>query len=283
MVHKTIEEGFKIDQILECGQCFRYTKIDEMHYELIAFGQRLRVKQDGAEVYFDCSEEEYEVIWHNYFDFDRDYPALMRLLASKDKYLKEAVTDKSGTRILNQDPFEMILCFIISQNKSIPQIKVLVQRLCETYGKSVEDRYGSFYAFPSPQSLKKVTEDEFRALKVGFRGPYLKAAVDAVNSGSLILDSLYEMDRAEARARLTAVKGIGNKVADCILLFGYGKSDVFPIDVWVRRIMTEYYFDGEKVSDKKILDFADDYYGDISGLAQQYLFFHGRDKAINSK
>lgn len=282
MVTMEISEGFKINQILECGQCFRFKQLDAMFYEIYALSRRLRVKQEGNRVVFDCSQEDYDQLWHSYFDMNRDYPALMERLIRKDQYLKEAVTSKSGLRVLQQEPFEMLLGFIISQNKSIPQIKVLIERLCQTYGSQRTDVYGTYYCFPTPEQLKEVTEEDFRALKVGFRAPYLLDAVRSVNEGQLDLEAIFNMERDVARDQLMTVKGIGRKVADCILLFAYGKANVFPVDVWVRRIVTESYFKGEKVSDRQILAFADDYFEGVSGLAQQYLFYHGRDKALNT-
>lgn len=280
MITLEIEQGFKIKEILECGQCFRFNKLESNTYEIIALGERLRVTQDDTIIQLDCDERSYKDHWHAYFDMDRDYPLLMDQLMAKDDILKEAVVSKSGLRILQQEPFEMLMCFIISQNKSIPQIRILVERLSQSYGQVKKDQFGDYYCFPTPEELKDVTEEDFRELKVGFRAPYLLDAVAHVLDGRLDLRALYQLNKEEARIKLMAVKGIGGKVADCILLFAYGKVDVFPIDVWVRRIMTEAYFHGEKTSDRKILAFAESYFDGISGLAQQYLFYDGRDKAI---
>ncbi len=201
-------------------------------------------------------------------------------MKKKDEHLRKAARSKSGLRILRQEPFEMMMTFIISQNKSMDQIKVLVERLAIAYGDYIEDSYGGYYTFPTPIQLQSVTEQDYRDLKVGFRAPYLQDAVRRVIDGSLCLEAIQGMDIQQARDALMTVKGIGPKVADCILLFGYGMVDVFPVDVWIRRMMTVTYFDEEKVSDKKILAFATSYFDGYAGIAQQYLFYYGRDAGI---
>lgn len=276
-----MKNDFNIQQILECGQSFRYKKLDEGHYEIIARDKRLRIKQTGSNINFDCSHEEYELIWQGYFDFGRNYTTLKGMLIQKDAILKEAVEHKPGLRILRQAPFEMIITFILSQNKSMPQIMILVERLSSVYGEVVSDQYGEYCVFPTPEALRYVTEEDYRELKTGFRAPYLVDAVRLVLNGTIDFVVVDQADKEVAREVLMQVKGIGPKVADCILLFGFAKVDVFPVDVWIRRMMTNAYFKGEKVSDKKILTFAEGYFGGVAGIAQQYLFFHGRDKALS--
>lgn len=272
---------FSINQILECGQAFRYKKLEAMNYEVIAFNKVLRIKQEGAKVLFDCSEEEYNTLWHRYFDMDRDYSAIKEHLQCKDVYLKEAVALGHGVRILNQAPFEMLMTFIISQNKSIPQIRVLVERLAECYGDVIELPESQFrYAFPRPEQLHGATEEALRDLKVGFRAPYLLDAIEKVTSGSVSIDELHKMPTEDARKMLMTIKGVGRKVADCVLLFGCGKMDVFPVDVWVKRIMNATYFKNQAVDNKEMLRFADTYFNDLSGIAQQYLFYYARTKGI---
>jgi N-glycosylase/DNA lyase len=280
MIELTIEKSFNIEQILECGQCFRFEKLENQGYELIALNHRLRVKQSFDKVRFDCDESTFNNIWRPYFDMNRDYESIKDKLMALDRGLRVAVEDKQGLRVLRQDPFEMILTFILSQNKAIPQIKVLVQRLSETYGNKVEDHYGTYYCFPTVAQLSGVTEEDYRLLKVGFRAPYLVDAVRMISRGEIELTKLYEEDSNEARRTLMGIKGVGQKVADCVLLFAYGKVDVFPLDVWVRRMMIHTYFKGEIIKDEKILEFATTYFEGIGGLAQQYLFYYGRDHKI---
>lgn len=280
-----VGDDFLINQILECGQCFRYKKLDEMSYRVIAKGLVLHVKQDGQELQFDCDEEVYDDVWRDYFDMERDYVSVMDGLRKKDHYLKEAIMLCHGVRILQQDVFEMLITFILSQNKSIPQISVLVDRLAENYGEKIEtDLNGlgglELYSFPSSEQMQHATEEELRALKVGFRAPYIIDAVEKVVNGSVNLKRIHHMDTVDAREMLMSIKGVGRKVADCVLLFGCGKMDVFPIDVWVRRIMQATYFKDKQVSNSEMLDFAESYFEGVSGIAQQYLFYYARTEGI---
>lgn len=268
-----VEDSFDIKDILECGQAFRYDVIEAGHYEVIALGRRLRVSQVGEEVTFDCSDDDYLVHWYNYFDMDVNYSAMKQRLIEIDSRMSAYISKKPGIRILRQAPFEMLMTFILSQNKSMPQIKQLVARISENYGTELEDGYGRFHCFPEPEQLAQVTEAEFRALKVGFRAPYLVDAVDKVISGAVDLHRINECTTEEARIRLLTIKGVGRKVADCVLLFGYHRMDVFPLDVWMKRAVSHLYYQEQKVTDKEMLTFAEETFGELSGIAQQYLFY----------
>ncbi len=265
---------FDIEHILECGQAFRYSKLDDYQYDVIGFGKRVRVVQKGKDIEFLCSDEDYNKLWINYFDLKSDYGQFKKLLIEKEPRLAEAIEHKQGIRILRQEPFEMLITFILSQNKSMPQIKVLVNRLSTIYGTEQEDEFGKFNQFPSPQQLAHVTEAEFRELKVGFRAPYLVDAIHKVVSKQVMLESMYNQDTQEAREALMSVKGVGRKVSDCVLLFGFHKMDVFPLDVWMKRIMNHLYSKEDKLSDTQMLSLAEKLYGKLGGLAQQYLFYH---------
>ncbi|VDN46796.1 8-oxoguanine DNA glycosylase [Petrocella atlantisensis] len=280
MIEILVDDCFLIGQILECGQSFRYKHIENNIYDIIAYDKRLRINQVGKHVYMDCSIEDYNSLWVRYFDMDRNYEQIQSILVKMDPILKKAVIEKRGLRILRQAPFEMLLTFILSQNKAIPQIKVLVERLCETYGQVVLDQYGTYYTFPTVDRLVDVSVEDWRRLKVGFRAPYLYDAIQKVAQGVIDFITIEKMLDNSARDRLMEISGVGQKVADCILLFAFGRIEVFPLDVWVRRMMTHAYFNDQNVSDQIILEFADRYFKGFGGLAQQYLFYYARDHQI---
>lgn len=272
-------EDFSLEHIFECGQCFRYYK-EKNGYIIIAMDKILRVRQIDNQLILSCTEEEYFNVWKKYFDLDRKYNEIKKILAGKDQYLKEAVEDKWGIRLLKQDPWEVLISFIISQNKQIPHIKKLIELLSKKYGDYIEDdELKGYYTFPKPYQLAHVTEQDLRDLKVGFRAPYILDAINKVVNKEVDLEAIYNMNFCQAKDILMSIKGVGEKVSDCILLYGYGKYESFPTDVWVKRVMNYYYFEQEeKLSN--IQKFARDYFGDLAGFAQQYLFYHARDNKI---
>lgn len=188
--------------------------------------------------------------------------------------------EKPGIRILKQDFFETLISFIISQNKQIPHIKQIVHTISERFGDAIILEDGRrVYAFPTVEQLSVVTEEQLRECKVGFRAPYIKCAVDMVASGEISKEKLLSMSVKEAREKLMTIKGVGEKVANCVLLFGLGFTDTFPVDVWMKRIMEYMYFD--EPQDKKTIEaFAMGKYGELAGYAQQYLFFYGRENGL---
>lgn len=274
-------EDFDIEEVLECGQCFHFTKLGDKLYELIAFGKYLRVKQDNTRVtLFDTTMEEYNHTWKRYFDLDKDYSDIKDRILKLDNRLSDAIKAKPGVRILRQDFFETLISFIISQNKQIPHIKQIVHNISEKYGSKIylNDNH-VVYAFPTVEQLAVVTEEQLRECKVGFRAPYIKCATDMVASGQICEEKLLDMSVADAREALMTIKGVGEKVANCVLLFGLGFTDTFPVDVWMKRIMEYMYFDSPQ--DKKLIEsFAMEKYGDLAGYAQQYLFFYGRENGL---
>lgn len=274
-----VNRSFDIKDIMECGQAFRYERLDDGHYDLIAYGKRIRVQQSGEQVELSCSEEAFDQLWKGYFDLSSDYEDMQNQLIGLDERMASYIGRKPGIRILRQEPFEMLITFILSQNKAMPQIKLLVKRISETYGDILTDVYGTYYAFPRPEQLAGVSEADFRALKVGFRAPYLVDAIHKVVTGRLDLEALWQGPTEEARETLMTVKGVGRKVSDCVLLFAYHRMDVFPLDVWMKRAVSQLYFNDQKVSDQVMLDFAAKTFGDLSGIAQQYLFYGTVDQA----
>ena len=269
---------FTLSQILECGQCFHFDKLDEEVYEVVAFGRAVKMEQtDKVLRIFGSSMEDYEGIWKLYLDMDNDYGLIKQSVIKADGALKTAVDEKSGIRILNQDFFETLISFIVSQNKSIPQIKQCVKNISHRFGDEVIGYNGeAFYVFPDVQRLHDATEEELRECKVGFRAPYIKNATEAVYSGAVTKEKLDELDIAQARELLMTIKGVGEKVANCVLLFGLGRREAFPVDVWMKRIMEQMYFDGKDTKKQDIEAFAVNKFGDLGGYAQQYLFDYAR-------
>ena len=269
---------FTLSQILECGQCFHFDKLDEEVYEVVAFGRAVKMEQtDKVLRIYGSSMEDYEGIWKLYLDMDNDYGLIKQSVIKADGALKTAVDEKSGIHILNQDFFETLISFIVSQNKSIPQIKQCVKNISHRFGDEVIGYNGeTFYVFPDVQRLHDATEEELRECKVGFRAPYIKNATEAVYSGAVTKEKLDELDIAQARELLMTIKGVGEKVANCVLLFGLGRREAFPVDVWMKRIMEQMYFDGKDTKKQYIEAFAVNKFGDLGGYAQQYLFDYAR-------
>ena len=269
---------FTLSQILECGQCFHFDKLDEEVYEVVAFGRAVKMEQtDKVLRIYGSSMEDYEGIWKLYLDMDNDYGLIKQSVIKADGALKTAVDEKSGIRILNQDFFETLISFIVSQNKSIPQIKQCVKNISHRFGDEVIGYNGeAFYVFPDVQRLHDATEEELRECKVGFRAPDIKNATEAVYSGAVTKEKLDELDIAQARELLMTIKGVGEKVANCVLLFGLGRREAFPVDVWMKRIMEQMYFDGKDTKKQDIEAFAVNKFGDLGGYAQQYLFDYAR-------
>lgn len=271
---------FDLQQTLECGQCFRFYKMDDNTYLVLANNQFVKIIQEKDQLVFFCSNEAYNTFWKQYFDLERDYGTIKAILSEKDNYLKTAVTEKYGVRLLQQEPWEMLISFILSQTKQIPHIKKLIEELSKTFGSLIGNYEGiPYYAFPKPQQLKGVTEETLRKLKVGFRAAYIVDAVEKVQSGQIDLEALKNMSNDEAREQLISIKGVGRKIADCVLLFAYNRYEVFPTDVWVKRVV-QYYYPVESQNMDKIHDFARNYFGQYAGFAQQYLFYHARDNKI---
>lgn len=269
---------FTLSQILECGQCFHFDKLDEEVYEVVAFGRAVKMEQtDKVLRIYGSSMEDYEGIWKLYLDMDNDYGLIKQSVIKADGALKTAVDEKSGIHILNQDFFETLISFIVSQNKSIPQIKQCVKNISHRFGDEVIGYNGeAFYVFPDVQRMHDATEEELRECKVGFRAPYIKNATEAVYSGAVTKEKLDELDIAQARELLMTIKGVGEKVANCVLLFGLGRREAFPVDVWMKRIMEQMYFDGKDTKKQDIEAFAVNKFGDLGGYAQQYLFDYAR-------
>lgn len=276
-------ESFVISQTLECGQCFRFTQIGEENYIIVAFGKILNIYCDGTDIVFkNTTEEEFNNIWYNYFDFGRNYNDIKKKISENDEILQKAVEYAPGIRILNQDRFECLISFIISQNNRIPMIKKVIGNISKKYGRYIGSVDGEeYYAFPNPEELIKADEAGLMECKTGFRAKYIIDAVQKVIHGEINLNA-DDMDTETLRKMLMTIKGVGPKVADCTMMFSFGRCETFPTDVWVKRIMSELYFNGREASVKEIHQKAEECFGDYAGYAQQYLFNYARQFKIGA-
>ena len=277
--------GFDLAQTLECGQCFHFVKLDENDYVLTAKGRLLHVSQQADTVtFYDTEEDEYVNVWKDYFDMDRDYSEIKNKLLEKDDKLKDAIESMWGVRILNQDFFETLISFIISQNKQIPHIKKIVADISAKFG-TYKGTYGGadMYTFPTLEQLANASEEDFKELKTGFRAPYIMDAIRRNMAGQFDINELKSMDYDSCIKELMTIKGVGEKVANCVSLFGLGKKEAFPVDVWIKRIMETMYFDGVDTPKDKIAAFAKEQFGELGGFAQQYLFYYGKSIKMGVK
>ena len=275
---------FELTDIFECGQCFRWNKEENGSYTGVFHNNVLNVDKNGNEIIFKgICEGNIEKICTDYFDLNRDYTKIKEELSKIDDNLKRSVEYGKGIRILNQDLWETIISFIISANNNIPRIKGIIERLSKAYGKKIVYNNKEYYTFPTPEELRNVTVADFRNLGLGFRDIRLYETTHMILDKEVDLKKLEKLPTKLAREELLRLSGVGPKVADCILLFSTLKRfDVFPIDVWVRRVMNELYIKNEdenKVTKKEIQKLADEKFGNIQGLAQQYLFYWKRETA----
>lgn len=272
---------FDTYHIFECGQCFRWLPCDNGGYRGIVGNKHAAVYYDAEKYELTIegsSAEDFVNIWYNYFDLGTDYAEIKSKLSSKDKYLKASVNFGRGIRILNQEPFETLISFIISANNNIPRIRKCIAALSEKYGEPVTSENNiEGFAFPKPQILAGLTEQEVSdCCKAGYRCKYIIEASKRYTESPIDINMLRALSIPDARKVLLSYMGVGPKVADCILLFTGARRDAFPVDVWVARLMNELYLNG--VSERKAIEAAAyEYFGEIAGLAQQYLFFYARE------
>ncbi len=258
---------FSIEAIAESGQCFRITRADEPSggvWQIIACGRVLELEYLGESRYkFNCDEAEFDSFWRGYFDLDTDYELYRAAALPDDEYLKRAIGFGQGIRILRQEPWEMLISFIISQRKSVPAIRTSVERLAELFGERIEGTKA--YTFPTPLALAKAEPVELAACGLGYRVPYVREAAERVAEGSLELAALSSLDTDSLIQALMELKGVGIKVASCVALFGYHRLDVMPVDVWMQRVIETVY--------NGTLPAA---YKPYAGVLQQYMFNYAR-------
>ncbi|MBQ8391970.1 MAG: DNA-3-methyladenine glycosylase 2 family protein [Clostridia bacterium] len=251
----------------DCGQCFRWERQEDGSFVGVANGQAVRISMVGETVEIEgITQSDYESFWKRYLDADRDYSKIKEAVSINDTMIKSIEFGK-GIRILRQDFFETLISFIISQRSSIPKIKSCVDKLCTLYGKEIYFKGKVFHAFPTAEKIASLSEEEIRSLGVGYRAPYILKAAQAVANGEINADELEAMDTQSAREKLLSLYGVGDKVCDCVLLFSLGKFDLFPADVWIKRVMAEEF----ECTDAKAA--GETKFGNYSGFAQQYLFY----------
>lgn len=270
-------QDFDPKHIFECGQAFRWTLEEDHSYTIVAFGKILNIKKEDHDIIFLGTDiEDFNNIWYNYFDLGRDYTTIKKEL-SKDPILKEATEFGQGMRILNQDPFETIISFIVSANSHIPKIKKSIDLISRNYGEGIDDKY---YRFPTAEALSKVDPKDIREIcKVGFRDVRIVETSKRIFNKEIDLNIIRDLNREDAKKALITLPGVGPKVADCILLFAFHKEDAFPVDVWVKRVM-EYFYLKEEFSPKQIEIYGDQKFGKLAGYAQQYLFYYARELGL---
>lgn len=282
------QESFELADIFECGQCFRWNKEEDGSYTGVVKTSVINVqKKDNEIVFRGNSKDDFEKIIREYFDLETNYTYLKEKLSNIDEYLKLSTEFGSGIRILKQDLWECIISFIISANNNIPRIKKIIEKLSLNYGERIEWNGKDYYIFPTPENLSKATVEDLRNLGLGFRDVRVYNTTKMILEKQVDLDEISNMDNSNLmREELLKLDGVGPKVADCILLFALKRFDVFPIDVWVRRVMNDLYIHSEneeKINKKELTKFAENKFLGISGIAQQYLFYYRRSQEFPEK
>jgi N-glycosylase/DNA lyase len=273
-----IEDDLDLKKIADSGQAFRIAEISDGEYRFVTGDQVLYIKpvklqKNGAGSYeiscFDESgeipaKEAFEKVWKNYFDLGTSYKKIRSLVPEKDVFLSKSCENGIGLRILRQDPFEMLITFIISQRKAIPAIKESVRLICEKYGKAIDTGREAVYLFPSAKEMSKAKEEELKSCKLGYRVSYILDAVKKVNSGEVKLNSLYGASYEETFEKLKEIKGVGDKASNCICLFAYALTEAAPVDTWISKVIEKEY--------DSVNPFPS--YGKYAGIMQQYIFYY---------
>lgn len=255
--------NFDLTQTLDCGQAFRWRETTPQKFSGIAHGRRLEIsrEKDGL-ILHDVSSEEFEKIWKKYFDLERDYEILQKIFSESGEHLKNAVEFSPGLRLLRQDAWETLISFILSQNSNIPRIKKMIEGLCENFGKKLPC---GGYVFPAPEALASLSEADLAPVRLGYRSAYVIDAARRVCGGEINLREAEAFPSDELAAHLQKIRGVGPKVAECVLLYGFGRTERYPRDVWIRRAMARFFPQGFPPEIKNY------------GIAQQYLFHYIRN------
>ena len=256
---------FDLPRIFECGQCFRWNADENGVYTGVAFGRAARIERRGGEILISGSAEDFENIWRGYFDLGLDYAAIRQSLCIND-YMCEATAFGAGIRILRQDMWEALCSFIISQCNNIPRIKKIIETLCRLYGSPFSALGGEFFSFPDAGTLAGLSPDDLAPLRCGYRAPYIISAARAVSEGRIDLDALSKGDPDTALRTLKTLNGVGDKVANCAVLFGLHMLDAFPVDVWMKKAIRNHCGP----------DFDPSVFSPYAGIAQQYMFYYER-------
>lgn len=278
----TGQTDFDLAHIFECGQCFRFDKAQTGAYIGTAYGKTVKIsKTDEVITLHQTSMADFNEIWYSFLDLDRNYSQIKaELTKNGDPVMKAAVSCGSGIRILRQDLWETIISFIISASNNIPRIKKIISLLCNNFGEQHEYMGNTYYSFPSPEKIASLDISDLSVIRAGFRDKYILACARDIVSGKIDLDKIRSSPTLDAKSLLMNISGIGNKVSDCILLFGLNRFNSFPVDVWIKRVMEFCYFNAEEQTIRTISDFAAERFGELGGIAQQYLFFYARENKI---
>ncbi|WBB32862.1 8-oxoguanine DNA glycosylase [Parvimonas micra] len=274
-------ENFDAKAIFTCGQAFRWYEESDGSFTTVHLGRVLNVLNEKDRVIFKGTNlKEFDEIWMDYFDLNTDYKEIRKVL-SNNEILPKAMEYGEGIRILNQNHFEILISFIISANNMIPRIKKSIEVISMRYGKFIcEDENRKYYSFPTVEELSRATVEDLREFaKVGFRDKRIFDTVNMILNEKIDLDNFENLETDILREELLKFSGVGNKVADCIMLFSYKRGEVFPVDVWIKRVMEELFIK-EETPVKKISKEADRIFGKYAGYAQQYLFYYGREEKI---
>ncbi len=271
-MYRVSELDFSISKIADSGQVFRFYRCGENEYALTAGARHLRIREqeiskggNRQRVYdFDCSPKDFEQFWKGYFDLDTDYAPFVQAIPREDVFLRSAAEYAKGIRILRQDKWEMLISFIISQRKTIPAIQSCIENLARRFGKAIGDRQ---YAFPTAEALAAADLADLRACALGYRAAYVKESALQVAKGGYDLEAMAALPDDQLRKKLMEFKGVGEKVANCVMLFAYHRIAAFPVDVWIQRMIDRHY--GGR--------FPLERYEGYAGVLQQYIFFYGRE------
>ena len=276
-----VHDSFNPTHIFECGQCFNFNIEEDGSYTAVHMDKIINVLAREDDVLIrNVSLDDFYEVFYDYFDLGTDYDKIKENLAA-NKILKTASAYGDGIRILNQAIFETVISFIISANNGITRIKNSIRIISERYGDYIGEYMGrKYYSFPKAEVLAKVDPEELREYaRVGFRDVRIVESSQMVADGFLDYKKDQKLSTPELKEKLMQMPGIGPKVADCVLLFTYHRRETFPVDVWIKRVM-ETLFIGHEVPKKQVDDYARDYFGDLAGYAQQYLFYYGREEKI---
>lgn len=265
MLQIEIQDDFDLEKTASCGQCFRAKPLDDVFFRFVSGDHVIYIKEIGDHQFtVSCTKEEWKEIWTRYFDLNRSYNNLYLEEREKHDYVRKAMDCGRGIRILRQDPWEMLVTFIISQRKSIPAISKSVEALAEKYGHKIQTDREIIYSFPTPEEMADASIDDLKECSLGYRVPYIYDAIQKVTSGSLNLDKIADYSDEELFQELQTVNGVGKKVANCICLFGYGRMARVPVDVWIARAVDE-----DCCGEDPFRLFEG-----IAGIIQQYVFYY---------
>jgi len=256
---------FDLKKTFECGQCFRWNADDSGVYAGVAFGRAIKLRNCGNSVYITCTEKDFDSVWFNYFDLDRDYSGIREKLCI-DEFMRSATEYGRGIRILRQDKWEALCSFIISQNNNIPRIKSIIDTLCREFGEEINFDGKIYHTFPSAERIAALDAKKLSPLRCGYRAEYIIRSAAMVTEGIINLDALADTTPDIARTALKKLHGVGDKVADCVMLFGLHMLDAFPVDVWMKRAVEKHYG----------TDFDPKIFTPYAGIAQQYIFHYIR-------